>query len=122
MAVLGAMAGSAFAASVTMYGVVDAGLNFKSIAGDDVPAFEQHSDSSFGLDSGLNSGSRFGIKGVEELGNGWNVGFTLENEFTSDDGNMATPDAIFDSQSSAVKLTSSSKAPTASSAWAVSAL
>lgn len=94
MAVLGAMAGSAFAASVTMYGVVDAGLNFKSIAGDDVPAFEQHSDSSFGLDSGLNSGSRFGIKGVEELGNGWNVGFVLENGFSSDTGDMSD-DRIF---------------------------
>ena len=36
--------------------------------------------------SGMNSGSRFGIKGTEDLGNGLKVGFVLENGFDSDDG------------------------------------
>ena len=38
------------------------------------------------MQPGFLNGSRWGIKGVEELGNGYAVGFILENGFNSDDG------------------------------------
>lgn len=81
VAVLGAAAFSAQAADVTVYGLVDTGLGFTSKDvghGDDVNTFDMR--------SGQNSGSRFGIKGTEDLGNGLKLGFVLENGFDSDDG------------------------------------
>lgn len=83
VAVLGAFAGSAFAADVTLYGVVDLGLNYSHVdmdgQGDDLDNFT--------MESGQQSGSRWGLKGTEDLGNGLTVGFVLENGFTADDGN-----------------------------------
>ena len=54
LAVLGAFAGSAAAADVTLYG-----------------------------------GSRWGVKGTEDLGNGLKVGFQLESGFNADDGTLS---------------------------------
>ena len=50
------------------------------------------------MQSGQRSGSRFGMKGVEDLGNGLKVGFVLENGFYSDTG--ADKGAFFDRESS----------------------
>lgn len=93
VAVLGAFAGSAFAADVTLYGKIDTGLNYQNI---DADTFNEGSDAeytlgsvekdSWGLKSGQNSGSRFGIKGTEQISDGLIVGFQLENGFESDDG------------------------------------
>ena len=73
VAVLGAFAGSALAADVQLYGVVDLGLNYSHVDmdgnGDDIDSFT--------MDSGNGSGSRWGIKGTEDLGNGLTVGFIL---------------------------------------------
>ena len=80
-AILGAFAGSAFAADVTLYGVIDTGVSYmnKSVDGsDDVNTFQ--------MKSGQQAGTRFGLKGTEDLGNGMKVGFVLENGFDSDDG------------------------------------
>lgn len=82
VAVLGAFAGSALAADVQLYGVVDLGLNYSHVDmdgnGDDIDSFT--------MDSGNGSGSRWGIKGTEDLGNGLTVGFILENGFDADTG------------------------------------
>ena len=82
VAVLGAFAGSALAADVQLYGIVDTGLGYNHV---DVDKFEKGvnlggsvgagtysaSDSdSFSMKSGQASGSRFGFKGTEDLGNG----------------------------------------------------
>lgn len=91
VAVLGAFAGSAFAANVTMYGIVDTGLGYTSIDkgyGEDVNTFDMR--------AGQNSANRFGVKGEEDLGNGVKVGFSLENGFSSDDGKLSTADRLFD--------------------------
>ena len=91
VAVLGAFAGSAFAANVTMYGIIDTGLGYTSTDkgyGEDVNKFDMR--------SGQNSASRFGVKGEEDLGNGVKVGFSLENGFSSDDGKLSTADRLFD--------------------------
>lgn len=95
VAVLGAFAGSALAADVQLYGIVDTGLGYNHV---DVDKFEKGvnlgwagtysaSDSdSFSMKSGQASGSRFGFKGTEDLGNGLTVGFILENGILSDSG------------------------------------
>ena len=94
VAVLGAFAGSAIAADVTLYGVVDMGLNYSHVdmdgAADDLDSFT--------MESGQQSGSRWGLKGTEDLGNGLTVGFVLENGFTADDG-ADGGDAMFDRES-----------------------
>ena len=90
VAVLGAFAGSAFAANVTMYGVVDTGLGFTSKDkgyGEEINTFDMR--------SGQNSGARLGLKGEEDLGNGVKVGFVLENGFDTDDGELGNGGRLF---------------------------
>ena len=81
VAVLGAFAGSAMAADVTLYGVIDTGLNYIHTN----PA-SGASTSKFSMATGQTAGNRFGLKGTEDLGNGWKVGFILENGFDADSG------------------------------------
>ena len=76
-----AASGVAFAASnVTLYGVMDGGV---------VVSKAKKEDTKVQAKSGFNSGSRWGLKGVEELGNGYTVGFQLEQGFNLDDGMTA---------------------------------
>ncbi len=91
LAVLGAFAGSAFAANVTLYGLVDTGCSYyHTDKGGNTDADDQ-----FVMSTGANSASRFGLKGVEELGNGLKVGFVLENGFDSDDGELGNDGRLF---------------------------
>ncbi len=96
VAVLGAFAGSALAADVQLYGIVDTGLQY--VHGD-TDSTEPNSDfDSFSMESGLASGSRFGFKGTEDLGNGLTVGFILEDGIKSDTG--VDDDVLFNRESS----------------------
>lgn len=97
VAVLGAFAGSALAADVTLYGRVDAGLNFTSTSYDNVieDGEEVKDNDSFSLKSGQYTGSRWGIKGAEQISENLTVGFQLENGFTVDDGKIAQNGGIF---------------------------
>ena len=99
VAVLGAFAGSAPAADVQLYGIVDTGLRYTHFDADSAAAGYDATDS-FGMQSGNQSGSRFGFKGTEDLGNGLTVGFILENQFNSDDGSLADEDHFFRRESS----------------------
>ncbi len=84
VAVLGAFAGSALAADVQLYGVVDTGFGYNHV---DVDGLKASGDmDKFEMKSGQASGSRFGFKGTEDLGNGLTVGFILENGIKSDTG------------------------------------
>ena len=83
LAVLSAFAGSAIAADVTLYGRVDLGLRYTNIDRD-IEGMDD--ENTFEMSSGNYTGSRFGLKGTEELGNGMKVGFVLENGFDADDG------------------------------------
>ena len=90
VAVLGAFAGTALAADVTLYGKIDGGLNYT----------HQKVDGKSGTDafearSGQNSGSRFGLKGTEQIAEGLTVGFQLENGFDVDNGKMGQSDRLF---------------------------
>lgn len=89
---------SASAASVTLYGIIDTGFAYNSYNDDNYSTLTDNADNSFGMMSGQSSGSRFGLKGVEELGNGLTVGFILEDGFYSDTG--AEKDQMFDRESS----------------------
>lgn len=89
---------SASAASVTLYGIIDTGFAYNSYNDDKYSTLTDNADNSFGMMSGQSSGSRFGLKGVEELGNGLTVGFILEDGFSSDTG--AEKDQMFDRESS----------------------
>lgn len=95
-AILGAFVGSAFAADVTLYGLVDYGFSYQNkspVAGKDTDSFQ--------MKSGQNSGSRFGLKGEEDLGNGLAVGFVLENGFNADDGTLGNGGRLFGRESQA---------------------
>ena len=94
VAVLGAFAGSALAADVQLYGLIDTGLQYLH-SDDDM---NKGATDGFSMESGMASGSRFGFKGTEDLGNGLTVGFVLEHGFTSDDG--AEKGVFFDRESS----------------------
>lgn len=77
MTTLAATSGAAFAqSSVTVYGIVDVGAAYKNAGAGTVTS----------LDSGLNSTSRFGLKGTEDLGGGLKANFNLEAGIKADTG------------------------------------
>ncbi|MDO5532511.1 porin [Sutterella sp.] len=86
-ALLSGAMGAASAADVNVYGIVDTGLVYERLTG---TMHEQ--TNTFSMDSGVNSGSRFGLRGSEDLGNGFAVSFKLENGFGSDDGTLKQSD------------------------------
>jgi len=91
MAVLGAASGFAMAASnVTLYGVIETGVVLQKA---------KHADTTVQMKSGFDQGSRWGIKGTEDLGNGYSVGFILEQGFNSDDGAEGVPGKQFNRES-----------------------
>ena len=99
VAVLGAFAGSAFAADVTLYGRIDGGFQYNDNQ-IEVDGKEVIDDSSFKMGSGQSTGSRFGIKGTEELSEGLKVGFVLEHGFNFDDGSFGDDDRMFNREAS----------------------
>ena len=93
VAVLGAVAFSAQAADVQLYGRIDTGVRYTNI---DADVANQDDVSKFEMSSGNFTGNRFGLKATEDLGNGMKVGFVLENGFNSDDGALKTTKKLFD--------------------------
>ncbi len=77
-AVLGLISTTAMAQStVTVYGIVDGGYNY-------VSGLRQGSVST--IASGIMDGSRFGLRGNEDIGGGYRAIFTLENRLELDTG------------------------------------
>ncbi len=95
-----AAAFSVQAAQVSLYGSVSTGVLYQNQASLSGGTENQESKDSFTMESGFWGDSIWGITGEEDLGNGWTVGFTLENEFGSDTGEMAGAEdgVLFDSQ------------------------
>jgi predicted porin len=76
LAVAGLVAAPAMAQSnVTIYGLVDVGVSYRS---DNIAPGV---GSKFSVDSGIQSGNRLGFKGTEDLGSGLKAGFVLETGF-----------------------------------------
>ncbi|HEV3429515.1 MAG TPA: porin, partial [Paraburkholderia sp.] len=73
---------------VTFYGLID--------------EFAQYVNTGNGYTAALGSsgqwGSRFGLKGKEDLGGGQTLSFVLENGFNPTDGTLATSGSLFDRQ------------------------
>ena len=93
VAVLGAFAGSAMAADVTLYGRIDTGLAYTHTDVNDVTTNKAE------MTTGWSTGARWGLKGAEDLGNGFKVGFVLENGFESDTGVDAQTNRMFGRES-----------------------
>ena len=94
LAALGAMAAGAAQAttSVTLYGIVDVGVGYQKI---DVDGFDE---SRTGLIDGAQSGSRWGLRGSEDLGNGLRAVFVLESGFNPRTGRSGQGDRMFGRQ------------------------
>ncbi|RDJ97347.1 porin [Paraburkholderia lacunae] len=95
--------GNAYAqSSVTLYGLIDVGLNYVSNAQvgrnrDGSLAGKQLVSMSDGGARGI-TGSRWGLKGSEDLGGGLSAIFTLENGFNLNNGTLAQGGAEFGRQ------------------------
>ena len=81
-ALLTAAAFPAVAADVNVYGRIDTGFLYTI-------NHNQTSDS-FEMTSGKSTGSRWGLKGSEQLNEDWQVRFVLESGFDSDAGSFTT--------------------------------
>jgi predicted porin len=96
LAVLAAAMGLSSAAtaqsSVTLYGILDAGLRYQTVS------LQGASASNFGLAYGVQSGNRIGFRGVEDIGNGNRVTFTLENGFEPGNGSIGQGGRLFGRQ------------------------
>ena len=85
VAVLGAFAGSAFAADVQVYGRIDTGIQVNDYQlKEDGHKIEDGTD--WGMISGGSTTSRVGIKGSEVISDGLKIGFNLEAKLNSDTG------------------------------------
>ncbi|WP_233857650.1 porin [Paraburkholderia sp. HD33-4] len=76
--------------SVTLYGVIDTGLMYIHNSGG--------YSTQVSMTSGSVSGSRFGLKGSEDLGGGLKAIFQLENGFNSDNGKLGQGGRMFGRQ------------------------
>ena len=102
-AVMGLLSASAAMAqsTVTLYGLVDAGYNH--VTGLKNGSFN-------GIASGIMEGSRWGLRGTEDIGGGYKAIFTLESRFEADTGSVTNrpasgtqvPDRIADSVAASV--------------------
>lgn len=79
---------------VNLYGIVDVGLRSLNGLGANntpLPSGTVHS-----LASGVDNTSRWGIRGQEALGGGWNAVFRLEGGINADTGTQSKNDRLFD--------------------------
>ena len=82
-------AGSAMAQnSVTLYGVVGVGLGYQSVK-PGVAAPNMSTKSQLGMVAGQGAGSRWGLRGVEDLGGGLKANFVLESALNATTGAMS---------------------------------
>ena len=75
--------------SVTLYGVVDAGFSFNSNAA---------GDRQYAVTNSNNYGSRWGLKGSEDLGGGLKAIFTIEGGFSTTTGTISQNGTLFGRQ------------------------
>ncbi len=96
LAALGAFASAAQAeSSVTLFGLIDTGVNYVNNV---VDTDAKTSGSRFNLSSGGLQGSRWGLRGTQDLGNGLKAVFTLESGFDVNNGESLQDNRIFGRQ------------------------
>ena len=90
LAVSATFAAPVFAqSSVTLYGLVDEGFNYTNNSG---------GHAAYQLESGYAQGSRWGLKGAEDLGGGIKAIFQLENGFDVNSGKLGQGGRMFGRQ------------------------
>lgn len=97
-ALLAGFAGVAQAeTSVTLYGIIDTGLGYNKISGakDGGPV---SNGSRIGMINGVQNGSRWGLRGSEDLGDGLRAVFQLESGFDSGNGKSGQSSRLFGRQ------------------------
>ncbi len=95
LAILSSLAACAQAADIKVYGVLDYGFTVSKNTGKDGSS---HWDTA--MKSGGRNSSRFGIKGTEDLGNDYKIGFILESQFLGDTGALQTEGRLWERESS----------------------
>ncbi|MDF3852203.1 porin [Achromobacter denitrificans] len=78
--------------SVTLYGVIDTGIGYNKIKGDG------YDGSKLGMINGIQAGSRWGLRGSEDLGDGLRAVFKLESGFDSANGQRGQSGRLFGRQ------------------------
>ncbi|MGH6624093.1 MAG: porin [Burkholderiaceae bacterium] len=86
--------------SVTVYGILDAGVQWNEMGVNrgTSSAPNWQSESNVGVDGGYQSGNRFGFRGSEALGGGLNAVFALEGGFNIDTGSSGQGGRLFGRQ------------------------
>jgi len=79
--------------SVTLYGLVDAGIGYSQTKVTQGDAFTKTRD--IGLINGVKNGNRWGLKGTEDLGNGTSAIFQLESGFDLGNGRSSQGGRLF---------------------------
>ncbi|MFM0045681.1 porin [Paraburkholderia sediminicola] len=82
--------------SVTLYGIVDAGVSYQSSQA--TLGSTSGGGSAVKMSNGVWQGNRFGFKGAEDLGGGTKAIFTLEEGFNSGTGAQSTSGLMFSRQ------------------------
>jgi predicted porin len=91
-AALLAIGSTAYAqSSVTLYGLLDVGLQYKN----QTPTADGTTTSQAKMSNGNLLGNRWGLQGTEDIGGGTKVIFTLESGFTLTDGKSAQSGRLF---------------------------
>src|SRR5690606_17249632 len=97
--IAGFAAGAAHAeTSVTLYGRVDGGIGYQQFKGSDPVTGESYKGTNTGMANGIMGGNRWGLKGAEDLGNGLQAVFVLENGFNLNSGTQGSSGRMFDRQ------------------------
>ncbi|MBO9354514.1 porin [Bordetella petrii] len=102
-AILAGIGGTAYAeTSVTLYGLIDVGITYQrgKVGTNDVNRGQYGGDyqSRIGMTDGIQSGSRWGLRGTEDLGDGLSAVFVLESGFGASNGNSKQGDRLFGRQ------------------------
>jgi len=83
--------------SVTLYGIIDTGIGYNKVKGERADG-SKFDGSKFGMINGVQNGSRWGLRGTEDLGDGLKAVFQLESGFTSNNGESAQNGRLFGRQ------------------------
>ncbi len=87
----GVFAGTAHAeTSVTLYGIADISIRYLNHG--------ENGNSRIGMNNGAISGSRWGLRGTEDLGGGNSAFFRLENGFNVQNGQRSDSNRLFSRQ------------------------
>lgn len=87
---------------VTLYGIIDLGIEYDHVRRNVISGVTSQgalNQTFFGMSNGVQSGSRFGLRGNEDLGEGLGANFVLESGFNPAQGTSSQSGRLFGRQS-----------------------